>query len=366
MQKGVWNPYLKVTPAQYLNQAGIMGESGKHIAQWGKRALVSGGKRALRSVEEKLFPSLAGHGITWEKHTFIGECCDANINLIKEKTEEFGADVLVAVGGGKSLDSAKAAAGLAGVPIVTIPTIAATCAAASATSIIYNEQGQYEKEYHRLTNPQLVLVDPEVIARAPLIYLKGGIFDSLAKWYEGKVIIDGLKAPNVFSSMVASLAEFLNERMTKQVLAGVKLARDQQVGAPLIDVIDLNICVASAIQGLGQPAFTGAAAHAIHNGLTLLEESHELLHGIKVGYGIVVMQYLEQKTREEIDDVVTLFRGIGLEPTFKGLNLPFTPENLQIVAERAAADEIMKKMPFSIDPEMVVAAMTRMEEELAD
>lgn len=176
VRKELWNcnPYLKAAPAQYINEPGILAESGKHISQWGKRALVSGGRRALHAVESLLFPSMDRYEIRWSRHTFVGECSDTNICAIERKIREVGADVLVGVGGGKSLDSAKAAAELAGIPIVTIPTIAATCAAASPTSITYNDGGQYQRDYYMSTNPQLVLVDPEVIANAPLEYFSPG------------------------------------------------------------------------------------------------------------------------------------------------------------------------------------------------
>lgn len=161
------------------------------------------------------------------------------------------------------------------------------------------------------------------------------------------------------------LAGFLNERMTRQALPAVNLVKSKQVGKPLIDVIDLNIYVASAIQSLGYPSFTGAAAHAVHNGLTMLEESHHLLHGIKVGYGIIVMLYLQEKKKAEIRSVVSLFREIGLEPSFQGLQLPFTANNVEKVAERAASDGIMQKMAFLVSKEMVIQSMEQVERDIS-
>lgn len=364
MEKGLVNPYLQAAPAHYLNEEGIMEKSGEYISELGNRVLISGGVKALKSVEEKLTSSLDSSGLAWEKHVFRGECSEKNASLIIEKAEAFSADVLVGVGGGKSLDCAKAAAEECGIPIVTIPTIAATCAATTPVSIIYNEQGEYERDYFLTTNPDLVLVDPEVIAKAPVKYLIAGIFDALSKWYEGRAAVKNIKNPDIFTASAIKLAELLNNRMTEEALEAVELVKENKTGNALIDVIDLNIYLTGAIQSLGQKTCRNAAGHAIHNGLTIMKESHELLHGIKVGYGIIVQLLIEDLPEEEIREVVSFFRELGLEPSLKGLNLPYNREVIQAVAKKAVVDPVMQFMPFKVTEEMVISAIEKLEENI--
>ena len=57
----------------------------------------------------------------------------ANIAAIKAGAQKHKANVIVGVGGGKSIDAAKQAAADLGLPVVCIPTIAATCAATTAS-----------------------------------------------------------------------------------------------------------------------------------------------------------------------------------------------------------------------------------------
>ena len=203
------------------------------------------------------------------------------------------ADLVIGVGGGKSLDAAKAAAWACNVPVVTVPTIAATCAAVSPLSINYTPDGVFERALYLPSPPNLVIADASVIARAPTFYLASGIFDALAKWYEGSAVYRGISNPHVFTTSALCLAETLNTEMERQAVAALEQARAGRAGEELRQIVDLNIYVTGIIQGLGFHTLRGGAAHAVHNGLTLLEESHHLLHGLKVGYGILVQQFLE-------------------------------------------------------------------------
>ncbi len=352
--------YTLISPAQYISRENILEDCGKFISRWGKKALVSGGNRAMKSIEDKLFPALDKSGIGWEKLMFSGECCDENISKIAEKAKRVKADVIIGVGGGKSLDSAKAAAESCGVPIVCIPTIAATCAASSALSVIYTSGGVHQRDYYLEKNPNLVLVDPAIIANAPIEYLESGILDSLSKWYEGRAAFKGIKDPDVSTSSAIRLSLLLNEIMEKEAESAVKAVKNRQVTSAVITIIDLNIYLAAVIQGFGKRT-RGAAAHCIHSGLSVLEESHSIPHGFKVGYGIIVQLFMEETPVNEIGRVVNFFRLMDLEPSFKGMKLPFSPQILKAVAEKSLLGDTMKYMPFEVTADKVVAAMEKAE-----
>lgn len=356
--------YFQTAPAQYVNRSGALKEGGKFVSRWGKRALISGGRRALDSVRDEFYPSLDKWGVEREERLFSGDCTDKNMGLVAEKAKGFGADVVVGVGGGKALDTAKGAAGLLGLPVVTVPTIAATCAATTALSVVYDQKGEFLRDQFFPTNPNLVLIDPGVIARAPVKYLRSGIFDALSKWYEGRVVFQGLENPDVFSLSAITLAELLNDRLWEHAEEAVALAEADSLGGPLSEVIDLNVYLTGVVQSLGQITCRGAAAHAVHNGLTTMEESHDLLHGLKVGYGIVVQLFLEGKPEKEIEEVVSFLRRLGLEPSLDGLGLPADPAKLGPAARKAADDTVIKRMPFEVTAEMVEKAMAEVEEEL--
>jgi len=360
-KKELYKNYIQTAPVQYLNQKGILEKSGYYISLWGKKALINGGKKALNASGEIILTSLEKSNIHSKINIFTGECSTENIRKIVVEMGKWGADVAIAVGGGKVLDATKAAAFEYGIPVVCIPTIASTCAATTAISIIYDSTGAFQHVIYLPGNPNLVLVDPAIIANAPVLYLQSGIFDSLAKWYEGRVVFKGISEPDIFTRAAILLAEMLHNQMKELAIKAVNLVNRQIVAKELINVIDLNIYLTGVIQSLGQATIRGGVAHAVHNGFTFLEKSHTIPHGINVGYGIIVQLFLEKRSINEIREVVLFFRNLGFEPTLKELGLACSRDEILMVAEKAAADPYIGKMPFSIEAYMIANAIEEVE-----
>jgi glycerol dehydrogenase-like iron-containing ADH family enzyme len=353
--------YLLTAPVQYISGPDILGDCGRFIVKWGKNVLVSGGTRALHSVEPQLFQALTAAGITYEKNLFSGECSDENIAILVQKVHIGRLDAIIGVGGGKSLDTAKRAAEICGVPVICIPTIAATCAAASVLAVIYTTEGVHQKDHYLEANPNLVLVDTEVIAKAPVEYFESGILDSLSKWYEGKAAFKGIPNPDIFASAALKLAELLNAIMETEAAGAVHAVKQRKATAAVTKITDLNVYLAAVIQSIGKKT-RGAAAHGIHTGLSVISQSHAILHGYKVGYGIVAQLFMEKADLTEISRVVNFFRKLDLEPSFKGLGLPFEIEWIRQAAEKAVLSDPMQNMPFEVKAEQVVTAMEQLEE----
>lgn len=358
--------YTLTAPVQYINRRNILDDCGDFILKWGKKAVISGGKRAYESIGSSLFDSLDRSGIKWQKYPFAGECCDENISFILEKVKEFGADIIIGVGGGKSLDTAKAAAEMCNLPVVCIPTIAATCAASSALSVVYNSKGEFTRDYYLTKNANLVLVDSDVIAKAPVEYFISGVLDSISKWYEGDAALSGIKEPDIFTISAVKLAYLLNETMESKATKAIQSVRNGEVCYSMMAVTDLNIYTAGVIQSLGQASVRAAAAHSIHNGLSVIHESHNILHGLKVGYGIVVQLFMLDFPLDEIARVIRFFRELELEPSFKGLNLPFEENIIRNVAERSVIDPSMIRMPYKVGAEHVISGMKKLEKFISE
>jgi glycerol dehydrogenase len=353
--------YLLTAPVQYISGPDTLNDCGRFISKWGQNVLVSGGQKALKSVESKLFPALEAAGVKYEVNLFTGECCDENITVLVENVQRMALDAIIGMGGGKSLDTAKMAAEICNVPVICIPTIAATCAAASGLSVIYTEKGVHKKDHYLEKNPNLVLVDTDVIANAPFEYFESGILDSLSKWYEGKAAFKGIANSDIFTMAALKLAELLNKIMEKEAVNAIRAVKQRRVSAAVTQITDLNIYLAAVIQSIGKKT-RGAAAHSIHAGLSIIPQSHAILHGYKVGYGIVAQLFMEKAELGEIRQVVNFFRQLDLEPSFKGLRLPFEVDLLKQVAEKAVLSDPMKNMPFEVQSEQVIAAMEQLEE----
>jgi glycerol dehydrogenase len=357
--------FVRTGPAQYVNRAGILRKAGDCIAPWGNRALISGGKNALMASEDRLIKSLEKTGITWRKHLFTGECSLTNVARIKGQARDFKANIIVGVGGGKSLDAAKVAAAELGLPAVCIPTIGATCAATTALSVVYNDRGEVQRAHIHPRNPSLVLVDPEIITRSPGMYLRAGILDSLAKWYEGRSVWPGVQNPDVQTVAAIQLAEVLYKGHRKYAIEAVRLNAERRVEDALIQTLDNVILLTGMIQTLAKGTLFTAIAHPLHNGLTLMKESHGVLHGLKVGYGIVVQLCVEKCPRKEFEDVLSFFRELGLVPSLKGLNLPFDREAVLRVADMTASNLEMGPLKYPVNKFVIASAMEKLEKRFA-
>jgi len=335
-----------------------MNEVGKHVALLGTKVLVLGGRRGLNSVREEMKKSFSEHGIEYFEEHFGGECCDQEIDRLTEIGREKGVNVLVGVGGGKALDTAKAVAEYLKVPVATIPTIAATDAPCSALSVIYTSDGVFERYFVLPSNPNLVLVDTDIIAKAPTRLLVSGMGDALATWFEAEAC-SFTKAPNMpggeGTSAALALAKLCYDLLLEYGL-NAKIACEAHAVTPALEkIVEAN----TLLSGLGFESSGLAAAHAVHDGLTVLEETHQFYHGEKVSFGTLTQLVLQDADPDTIYEVLDFACSIGLPVTLKQLGLAGASfEKLLPAAEAACAEgTTMANMPFKVTPSMVVNAM---------
>src|SRR3970282_311278 len=101
------------------------------------------------------------------------------------------AQVIRGAGGGKVLDTARAAADGLNLPVVNCPTVASSDAPCSALSVIYTDDGVFQEYRFYRKNPDLVLVDTQVVAQAPARLLVAGMGDALATMFEARTCVEG-------------------------------------------------------------------------------------------------------------------------------------------------------------------------------
>jgi len=170
---------------QYTIGEGVLDLLGSKCKEYGKKVLIIGGNKALEKTKTTLENSLKKEGLEildciW----YGGECSYKNIESLTQNTVDQNADVIIGVGGGKALDTAKAVGHKTGLPVITVPTISSTCAATTMISVIYEDSGDFNSIYLLNNPPVYILIDTKIIAKAPTKYLWAGIGDTIAKYYE--------------------------------------------------------------------------------------------------------------------------------------------------------------------------------------
>jgi glycerol dehydrogenase len=129
-----------------------------------------------------------------------------------------------------------------------------------------------------------------------------------------------------------------------------------QVVTPAVErLIEAN----TLLSGLGFESSGLAAAHAIHNGLTAVPETHSFLHGEKVAFGVLTQLVLEGAPSTEIEEVLLFCSRVGLPVTLGGLGLAgATRDTVAKIAARAVAKgETIHNEPFEVDAVMVADAL---------
>ncbi|HEY0216941.1 MAG TPA: glycerol dehydrogenase [Cellulomonas sp.] len=284
------------------------------------------------------------------------------VDGIAARVRELGADVVVAVGGGSTIDAAKAAGHLAGVRWVSVPTVASTDAPCSALSVIYDADGGFEEYRFFPRNPDLVLVDTQLVANAPVRFLVAGVGDALATWIEARAVArtDATTMAGGLPTMTGTaLARLSWDVLWQNALPAIAAVRDHLVTPAVEKVIEAN----TLLSGLGFESGGLAAAHAIHNGLTAAPQTHGLTHGQKVNIGSVTQLVLEGAPTAEIREFVEFTTRVGLPNTLTEIGLaPSDVEDLTRVAEAATAEgETIHAMPFTVRPVDLVDALRSIE-----
>lgn len=348
------------SPARYTQGKNATQSLGQEMAILGMEGpvLIVAGKSAVTLLSETWSKSLGQAGIAHFVHRFGGECSVSEIERVKAAAREQRARVVLGAGGGKVLDTARAAASDLNLPVVNCPTVASSDAPCSALSVIYTDEGMFQEYRIYGKNPDLVLVDTQVIAHSPPRLLVAGMGDALATWFEAKTCVEG-SVKNMRGGASTQSALVLAELCYRTLLndgADALRAVQMQVVTPALErLVEAN----TLLSGLGFESSGLAAAHAVHNGLTVAPPTRAFFHGEKVAYGVLVQLILEGKPRPLLDDVLEFSMEVGLPVTLAEIGLSeISGDMLERVAARSTAKgETIHNEPFEVRPEMVADAI---------
>jgi len=349
---------LSVAPAKVLRGDRILEQAGNAIAHLGKRPLIVGGDRTLKATLPRLQSVLAAQELDARTANYGSDCSEAGLATMGEAVKAHQADLIIGVGGGKALDAAKLLAYQCHLPVVTIPTSAATCAAWTALSNVYSEEGAFLYDVSLENCPDLLLLDYDLIATAPTYTLVAGIGDAIAKWYEASV-----SSGNSEQTLIVSAVQ--QARVLRDILFQKSAAALQSPGSAVWkEVVDATVLLAGVIGGLGGAECRTVAAHAVHNGLTHLPV-HSSIHGEKVAFGILVQLRLEEMVQgnqlaaTSRQQLLKFYTEIGLPQKLSDLGLEnISLKELEQAAELALAPKSdIHRLPFKVAIEQLLAAM---------
>lgn len=345
------------SPGTYVQQEGAI----KTLAEEYKAVGFQGAYLIVDSTIDKLYhddivSSFESSQTPYQLVVFGGECSNPEI---QKHVAAFGQmDTVIGIGGGKTLDTAKAAAYYGKRPVIIVPTAASSDAPCSRLSVVYTTEGQFDHYLSLPENPRVVLMDTDLISHAPARFLISGIGDAFATYYEAvacvkssAITMTGGHATNAAFALATLCHDNLLADGIKAVSAVKKGLRTKAVE----NIIETN----TLLSGLGFESCGLAAAHSIHDGLTALPQTHAYLHGEKVAFGTLTEMIMEDRSLEELAQVYRFFRAVGLPTTFAGIGITeVSDEQLLQVGELACGPaDTMANMPFEVQPIDVANAM---------
>ncbi|WP_422447134.1 glycerol dehydrogenase [Thermoanaerobacterium sp. DL9XJH110] len=347
-----------IGPGKYVQGNGVLKNIKDHVINLGRSFFIIASENGIKRTRPVMEESFAGENAELIFEPFGGECSENEINRLKTLAEKNNSAVIMGVGGGKIFDTAKALAYYLGLPVVIVPTIASTDAPCSALSVIYTDEGVFSKYLMLPKNPDVVLVDTGIIARAPARLLVSGMGDALATYFEARACVRSnasSMAGGKSTKAAMALAELCYRTLLEDGLKA-KLAVENKVCTGAVEnIVEAN----TYLSGIGFESGGLAAAHAIHNGFTVLEECHHMYHGEKVAFGTIAQLVLENSPLEELKEVIGFCLDVGLPVTLEELGIKEVKEaDIRKVAEVSCAEnETIHNMPFKVTPEDVYSAI---------
>jgi len=346
-----------IFPGRYVQGEGVLDLLGDEICRLGRSALVIAGGTAGHTI-------VPGYSYQWhamfEVHAepFGGECSEPEIERLVATASEKQCDVIVGIGGGKVIDTAKAVGHSAEARVAIVPTIASTDAPTSAVSVIYTDEGAFQRYLFVPRNPDLVLVDTGVIARAPVRFLVAGMGDALATWFEAESCRQSYsdnQCGGTGTLAAYAIARLCYDTILQYGVAAKAACAEDVVTPALSHVVEAN----TLLSGLGFESGGLAAPHSIHNGLTRLEGTHDYYHGEKVAIGVLASLFLTDRPKSLIEEAYDFCESVGLPTTLAEVGLAdVSDEDLKLVAEGACAEgETIHHEPCPVSPTAVLAAL---------
>lgn len=352
------------SPGKYVQGAGVLKELGEETRKLAKNPLVIADDMVWSITSETITKSFKDTDIDFDYEGFNGEASEKEIDRLSEMAKNKGSDAVVGVGGGKTLDTAKAIADILEAPVIIVPTTASTDAPASSLSVIYSESGEFTGYKFYDKNPDLIIIDSQVVVNAPIKLFASGMSDAMATLVEARAALKS-HGENMVGGQPTlasiAIAEKCEETLFKYGDSAYRAA-SQGLVTPHVDaVIEAN----TLLSGLGFENGGLAAAHAIHNGFTSLSgDIHNLSHGEKVTYGTLVQLVLENASDETLHKYIDFYKGIGMPTTLKEMHLENTSfEDLVKVGELATdPGDTFSNLSDKITPEEIANAILAVNE----
>lgn len=341
---------------RYVSGDNILQSLPSYLADFKKISIVTGEKSS------EAFRKFYHKELHYPTFRYDGSSSHENAVEIAKKIQQ--SDLILAIGAGRVIDTAKMVAEELNAELIVIPTLISNCAPFTPIVAVYHPNRTFKAMGFMKRAPFLTLVDWKFLLATPKEYFVAGIGDTLAKWYEIEGITRNLAEDekSAYVRLGIASAKAIQELLLTDAIPAIQDLENRQASPAFSRVTDTIIGLAGETGGFAAGFGRSAGAHAVHDGLSYLENTHDQLHGKKVAYGILV-QLAHTNNLAEIENLKLFYQAAGLPLKLAELNVfDLSEEALTPVVNHAASlNETFNMVDPTITPQKIYHAIQKVE-----
>ena len=319
----------KIGCGRLLFSHGALKHLSAEVATLGQHPLVLCGEHAFQVVGGVIQKQLLQNNLAFQIERYRDACSEESAQHFAHMIAENRFDLIIGAGGGRILDLAKIIADLADIPVVTIPTISATCAAYTPLSVVYTPDGRCKGTWYFKREVSLVVCDLDILCSQPPRYLAAGMVDAIAKHVEIKHHLHALPpdAQDVF------LAQQLAQTICQDLFSFGEAAMNDLHSDKAIRCIFHSIITTGMVSGIARGMYQAAMAHAFYEVIRTLfpHDSKPWLHGEIVGVGLRLQELYAGKL-SEASQLTDFMRNLNMPLGLADLSIPVTEDIPHMIA----------------------------------
>ncbi|ODT76164.1 MAG: alcohol dehydrogenase [Pelagibacterium sp. SCN 64-44] len=348
-------------PRRYVQGPGVLSNIGSELASLGQSAIILADDRVQAIIGDTIRAAAAEVGVGITPLRFGGEITYAEIERLVAAVSGVRHDIVVAAGGGKTIDTGKLLSRELNARFVSVPTVASNDSPTSHIAVVYDENHKLVGVEENRANPDLVLVDTAIIARAPLTLLSAGVGDALVKRFEVEQCI-GAGGKNVFGSAsplsALALARACYDTVREHTVPAYAAIARGEIDHHLEALVEASVLMS----GLAFESGGLSVSHGMTRGLSVIPGVANALHGHQVAYGLLVQLVLENRDQAFMDDMYGFYRDALLPLKLADLGHDGkSNSDIDTIARVSAEAAHMKKFYRPIAAADIARAITQIE-----
>jgi glycerol dehydrogenase len=207
--------------------------------------------------------------------------------------------------------------------------------------VTYTQAHVLDEVRRMRTNPDVVLVDTEVLVRAPERFFVSGVGDALSKKFESAQCIATGK-DNFYAARPLRLAQVIADTCYEIIRADAEQALAAVRAQATDEAFERTIEATILLSGLAFENGGLSIAHSLTRGFSVVPGVADALHGEQVAFGLLAQLVLERRPDAFMADLLDFYGRLGLPRSLTDLGLAGDPAE----AARLIAADTWARAPY--------------------